>query len=140
MVLFCLAVAGAIYRRTHSEVGPAQVAQFAPVAVTVDRSQAGTTRGSGTSTVPFGGLPRRVVTAHVVLPNFSPGGSYVVSVTTDRSSTSEKATGRAVARVQGFHADLTVALDLRNLPPSTYFLTTTYGGEPASYFYPFTVR
>jgi hypothetical protein len=44
-----------------------------------------------------------VVTAHVILPNFSSGGDYVVSVTTDRSSTSEKPTGRAVARVQRFH-------------------------------------
>jgi hypothetical protein len=103
VVLFCLAVAGVIYWRTDSEVAPAQVAQSAPVAVTLDVSQAGTTRGSDTSTVPVGVLPRRVVTAHVILPNFSSGGDYVVSVTTDRSSTSEKPTGRAVARVQRFH-------------------------------------
>jgi hypothetical protein len=78
--------------------------------------------------------------AQVILPNSSPGGGYVVSVTTDRGSTSEKATGRAVANVQGFHADLTVALDLRSLPPGTYFLGTTLQGDPASYFYPLTVR
>jgi hypothetical protein len=81
-----------------------------------------------------------VVTAHVILPNFSPGGVYVVSVTTDRSSASEKASSRAVAKVQGFHADLTVALDLRSLTPGTYFLATTHEGDPASYFYPLTVR
>jgi hypothetical protein len=140
VVFCCLAVAGAIYWHTRSEAVPAQVAQSSPVAVTIDLSQAGTTRGSDTSTVPVGILPRRVVTTHVILPNFSPGGNYVVSVTTDRSGASEKATGRAVAKVQGFHSDLTVDLDLRSLPPGTYFLATTHEGDPASYFYPLTVR
>ncbi len=140
VILCCLAVAGVIYRRTHSVTTAAQVAESTPVAVTIDLSQAGTTRGTDTTTVPAVVLPRRVDTAHVILPNFSPGGNYVVSVTTDRSGASEKATGRAVANVQGFHTDLTVALDLRSLPPGTYFLATTHEGDPASYFYPLTVR
>ena len=126
--------------RTHSETAPAQVAQSTPVAVTIDLSRAGTARGGDTSTVPVGVLPRRVVTAHVILPNFSPDGNYVVYVATDRSSASEKATGRAGARVQGFRADLTVTLDLRSLQPGTYFLGTTHEGDPASNFYPLTVR
>lgn len=142
VILCCLAVAGAgvIYWRSHYVATPAQVAESAPVAVTIDLSQAGTTRGTDTSTAPVGVLPRRRVTAHVVLPNFSPGGIYVISVTTDRGGASEKATGRAVANVHGFHADLTVALDLRSLPPGTYFLATTHQGDPASYFYPLTVH
>jgi hypothetical protein len=110
------------------------------MAVTIDLSQAGTTRGTDTTTVSAVVLPRRLDTAHVILPNFSPGGNYVVSITTDRSGASERATGRAVANVQGFHTDLTVALDLRSLPPGTYFLATTHEGDPASYFYPLTVR
>ncbi|MGA9668711.1 MAG: hypothetical protein WBQ94_05855 [Terracidiphilus sp.] len=85
-------------------------------------------------------LPRGVDTTHVTLPNFSPGGNYVVSVTTDRNGASGKTTGRAVANVRGFHTDLTVALDLRNLPPGTYFLATTHEGDQASYFYPLRVR
>lgn len=140
VVVFCIAVAGVIYWHIHSEAAPAHVAQSTPVTVTIDLSQVGTTRGSDTSTVPVGILPLGVVTAHVILPNFSPGGVYVVSVTTDRSSASEKASSRAVAKVQGFHADLTVALDLRSLTPGTYFLATTHEGDPASYFYPLTVR
>lgn len=140
VVLCCLAVAGVIYWRNHSEAAPAQVAQSIPVTATINLSQAGTTRGSDTSTVPVGILPRRVVTAHVILPNFSPGGNYVVSVTTDRSGAASNAAGRAVAVAKGMHADLTVTLDLRGLPPGTYFLTTTHEGDPASYFYPLTVR
>jgi len=137
VVLCSLAAAGVIYWRIHSASTPAQPAQFTPVAVTIDLSQAGTTRGTETTTVPPVVLPRRVVTAHLILSNFSPGGNYVVSVTTDRNGASAKATGRAVANVQGFHTDPTVALDLRSLPPGTYFLATTHEGDPASYFYPF---
>jgi hypothetical protein len=81
-----------------------------------------------------------MVSAHFILPNFSPGGKYVVSVTTDRSGASGKAAGPAVAKGQGFHADRTVSLDLRSLPPGTYFLATTHEGYPASYFYPLTAR
>jgi hypothetical protein len=102
--------------------------------------QAATTRGTETNTVPAVILPRGVDTTHVILPNFSLGGNYVVPVTTDRNGASEKATGRAVANVQGFHTDLTDALDLRSLPPGTYFLAMTHEGDPASYFYPLTVR
>jgi hypothetical protein len=140
VLLCCFAVAGVIYWRTYSVATPAQVAQSTPVAVTIDLSQAGTTRGTDTTTVPAVVLPRRVDTAHVILPNFSPGGNYVVSVTTDRTGASAKATGHAVANMQGFHTDFTVALDLRSLPPGTYFLATTHEGDPASYFYPLTVR
>ena len=138
--LCLLVVPGVIYWRTHSVATPAQVAQSTQVAVTIDLSQAGTTRGGDTSAVPVGILPRRVVNAHVVLPNFSPGGNYLVSITTDRGGASVKTSGRAVAKVQGFHADLSVVLDLRNLSPGTYFLATTHEGDPASYFYPLTVR
>jgi hypothetical protein len=124
----------------HSVAAPAQLADSTSIAATIDLSQAGTTRGTDTSTIPVGLLPRRVVTVHIVLPNFSPGDDYEVSVTADRSSASEKATGRAIANVQGFHTDLTVTLDLRSLPPGTYFLATTHEGDPASYFYPLSVR
>ena len=86
------AVAGVIYWRTHLETAPAQVAQSTPAAVTIDLSQAGTTRGSDASTTaPVGVLPRGVVTAHVILPNFSPGGNYSVSITADRSDAAGKA-------------------------------------------------
>jgi hypothetical protein len=140
VVLFGLAFAWVIYWRTHSEAAPPQVAQSTPVAVTIDLSQAGTTRGSEPSTAPVGVLPRRMLTAHVILPNFSPGGDYVVSITTDRSGAAGKASGRAVAVAKGMHADLTVTLDLRGLPPGTYFFATTHEGDPASYFYPLTIH
>lgn len=100
----------------------------------------GPPREGEASSVPAIDLPRRVINAHVILPYFSPGGNYLVAVTTDRDGSSDKATGLAVANVQGFHADLTVTLDLRRLTQGTYFLATTHEGDPASYFYPLSVK
>jgi hypothetical protein len=140
VLLCCVAAAGVIYWRTHSQTSPTQVAQSAPIAVTINLSQAGTTRGTEANTVLAVILPRAVDTTHVILPNFSPAGNFVISLATDRNGASEKATARAVANVQGFHADLTVALDLRSVRPGTYFLATTHEGDSASYFYPLKVR
>ena len=140
VLLFCLAVAGLFYWRTSSVATSSQDAQAIPVSETIDLSQAGTTRGGDTSSVSAIDLPRRVINAHVILPYFSPGGNYVVSVTTDRGNASSKATGHSVANVKGFHADLTVTLDLRRLPPGTYFLATTREGDSASYYHPLTVK
>jgi hypothetical protein len=61
-------------------------------------------------------------------------------VTIEPSSASEKATGHAVANVQGSQTDLTVTLDLRSLPPGTYFLATTHERNPASHFYPLSIQ
>jgi hypothetical protein len=110
------------------------------VALTIDLSQAGATRSGATSTVPPVALPRRVVAAHILLPYFSPGGKYVVSVTMDKDGSPAKAEGMGTANINGFHADLAVTLDLRNLPRGTYYLATTHEGDRASYFYPLTVQ
>ena len=140
VLLCCLAAAGLFYWRKQSVTTQSQDAQALPVAETIDLSRAGTTRGSDTSSALAVDLPRRIINAHVILPYYSPGGNYVVSITTDRGDASGKAAGRAVANVRGIHPDLTVTLDMRRLPPGTYFLATTHEGDPASYFYPLSVH
>jgi hypothetical protein len=110
------------------------------MALIIDLSQAGTTRSGETSTVQPVVLPRRVVAAHILLPYFSPGGKYVVAVEVDKNGSPARAEGVGTASVNGFHADLNVSLDLRNLPEGTYYLATTHEGDRASYFYPLTVR
>lgn len=137
---FALVIAGVTYWRVHSPTPMAEQAEATPVVETIDLSQAGTTRGDETSTVPPVALPRRVISAHILLPYYSPGGNYVVSVTTDRSGAPARAEGRAAASVNGIHTDLTVRLDLRDLPAGTYFLATTHEGDRASYYYPLSVR
>ena len=140
ILLCCLAVGGLTYLRIRSQASSYQGIPADPVAMTIDLSQAGTTRGGGTSTVPPVTLPRRVVTAHILLPYFSPGGKYAVSVTMDRNGGHTKAEGQGTANLNGFHADLTVSLDLRGLPEGTYYLATTHEGDQASYYYPLTVH
>jgi hypothetical protein len=68
------------------------------------------------------------------------GGTVEVSPPTDRNGSAAKAEGQGIANVNGFHADLSATLDLRNLPRGTYYLGTTHEGDRASYFYPLTVR
>jgi hypothetical protein len=99
-----------------------------------------TIRAGDTSTVPPVILSRRVVAVHILLPYFSPGGKYVVSITTDRNGSAAKAEGSGTANVNGFHADLSVTLDLRNLPGGTCYLATTHEADRASYYYPLAVR
>lgn len=135
-----IALGGVAYWRVHSPSSTIATIPSTPIALTIDLSQAGTTRGGETSTVPPVALPRRVVAAHILLPYFSPGGKYVVSVTMDKDGSPAKAEGMGTANVIGFHADLSVILDLRNLPQGTYYLATTHEGDQASYFYPLTVR
>ena len=72
--------------------------------------------------------------------NFSPGGKYVVSVAMDKDGSPAKAAGIGTANVNGFHADVAVTLDLRNLQQGTYYLATTHKGDRASYYYPLTVQ
>ena len=140
ILVCCIALGGVAYWRVHSPTSSNATIPATPVALTIDLSQAGTTRGGETSTVPPVTLPRRVVAAHILLPYFSPGGKYVISVTTDRNGTPAEAEGQAVAIVNGFHAELTVNLDLRHLSSGTYYLSTTHEGDQASYFYPLTVH
>jgi hypothetical protein len=103
------------YWRAHSPTSSSATIPAAPVVLAIDLSQAETTRSGETSTVPPVALPRRVIAAHILLTYFSPGGKNVVSVTTDRNGSAAKE-GQGTANVNGFHADLSVTLDLRNLP------------------------
>ena len=140
-VLVCsVAIGGVAYWRAHSPTSSSATIPATPVPLTIDLSQAGTTRGGETATVPPVALPRRVVAAHILLPYFSPGGKYVVSVTTDRNGSAAKAEGQGTANINGFHADLSVTLDLRSLRLGTYYLATTHEGDKASYYYPLTLR
>jgi hypothetical protein len=140
-ILVCaIALGGVAYWRVHSPSPSVATIPATPVALTIDLSQAGTTRGGETSTVPPVALPRRVVAAHILLPYFSPAGKYVVSVTMDKDGSPAKAGGMGTANVNGFHADLSVTLDLRSLPQGTYYLATTHEGDRASYYYPLTLR
>lgn len=138
VLILCVALGGVTYWRIQSPGSASQIIPATPVAETIDLSQAGTTRGE-TATVPTVTLSRRIITAHILLPYFSPAGQYAVSIVAGRGD-GDKVSGRAVANANGAHSDLTVTLDLRGLKPGTYFLATTHETDSASYFYPIAVQ
>jgi hypothetical protein len=140
ILLCCLTLAGVTYWRIQSQTASTKGITTTPFAARIDFSQAGTTRDGETSTVSPVALPRRVIAAHILLPYFSPGGDYLISVTTDRNGGPPKTEGRAVATTQGVNAELDVTLDLRSLPEGTYYLATTHEKDQASYYYPLTVH
>lgn len=139
-ILCCIAIAGLAYWRIQSRMELTGGIPADPFPAKIDLSRAGTTRGGETSNFSPVTLPRRVIAAHILLPYFSPGGSYIVAVTTDRNGSPPRAEGRGVAAVQGFQAELDVRFDLRGLPDGNYYLTTMHANDRASYFYPLTVR
>jgi hypothetical protein len=60
--------------------------------------------------------------------------------TMDKHGGPATAEGMGTGNVSGFHADLTVNLDLRSLPQGTYYLATNHEGDRAWYHYPLTMR
>ena len=137
--LCCIFIGGLFVWRSRTGTKYPPREQQAAVSQTIDLSNAGTLRGGESSSVALV-LPRQFVILHLILPYYSPGGHYRVAITADRLDDSEKAEGEAIASAQGQRADVTVNLDLRDLAPGTYYLATTHDGDPASYFYPLTVR
>lgn len=111
-----------------------------PIALMIDLSWTGVTHSGETSAVPRVALPRRAVAAHILLPYFSPGENYVVSVTKDKNRSPAKAEAMKTSNLNGFHADVTVTLDLRNLPQGTYYFATAHEVDRASHCHPLTVR
>lgn len=135
----CLLILGGIFWRTYSNRFTADNRMEAAVSRTIDLSHAGQPRG-GENSFAASTLPRGIVALHLILPFYSPGGSYRVAVATDRNAASERVHADAVASTKGPQADLSVNLDLRHLDSGTYYLATTHQGDPSSYYYPLTVH
>lgn len=112
-----------------------------PVPVSVDLSSDGLSRGGDQDTGAAAiSLPRRRVDLHLVLPYYSPAGTYRVTLTKNQSQGHVEASDAAPASVQGSHAELRVRLDLEHLSPGSYFLATAREGDGAPYYYPAIIR
>lgn len=101
----------------------------------INLSQNGGSRGTQASSPGDYSLPRKLVDLHLILPYYSPPGAYRISVAENRQATSVMAEGTANAIADGADTRLSVRLDLRSVPPGTYYLVTTHEGDSASYFY-----
>jgi hypothetical protein len=111
------------------------------VSAQVDLSADGAPRDAGQETPePYISLPHRLIRLHLVLPYYSPTGTYRVTVVKDRneSSTRAEASGSAVA--QGSRTEVQVTLDLRRVDPGKYYLGTANVGDGVPYYYPLTVN
>jgi hypothetical protein len=112
-----------------------------PSPISVDLSAAGLARGGdqGEAEKPIS-LPQRLVEVRLVLPFYSPGGNYRITVSRDRSQDHVEASGSASATANGSHTELRVELNLRRLRPGNYYLGTAREGDGAPYYYPALIR
>ncbi|MBB6144402.1 hypothetical protein HNQ77_002354 [Silvibacterium bohemicum] len=128
--------------RTHDRRQPVETAQAGvAVPVSVDLSSDGLARDGAKSDAPAPiPLPRRVIELRLVLPYYSPAGSYRVTVSRDQSESLIEASDSAQATVEGSHTELRVRLDLGHLTPGNHYLGTTRVGDGAPYYYPVVIR
>jgi hypothetical protein len=102
---------------------------------TLDLSRDGVLRGESDRTVSIS-LPRRLVNVDLVLPFYSPAGTYRISVCKGRNI-QEFEYRYATAVANGAHTELHVQLDLRSMSPGHYFLGTAHEQDSEPNFYPF---
>jgi hypothetical protein len=97
-----------------------------------------TTRGVGDNDVELeaASLPRAIVDLRIILPRLSPTGHYKVAVSADRAGEKTVAGGEGTATGRNLSTTLSVTLDLRNLPPGSYVLSTEGEQDTGDYYYP----
>ncbi len=132
------------FRHFQSAAVPSpKVASAKPVSATVDLFNSGTLRGPADETTPLQevSLPSSIVHLAVVLPRFSDAGSYVVTVSRDKTGAQIVASGSGDA-VEGDRGKVLVkvTLDLRAAKPGAYFLATVRGTDNGTYYYPLKIN
>lgn len=104
---------------------------------TIDLSSRGVSRGveqpSPASPV---SLPKKLINLHLILPYFSPAGSYRVTVGKEADIGQADVSERSIAVAHGASTELSVQLDLRKIDPGSYYLGTVCAADGGSYFYP----
>lgn len=138
---FCVVLIVAIVlwqRHRSSSQLPATADEIA--ALTIDLSGDGVSRSPAAETpASLFSLPRKLVDLDLLLPYYSPGGDYQITIVKDRNDKILE-TNHAEATAQGAHTQARLRVDLRYLPPGRYYLGTMRTGESATYFYPFTIN
>jgi hypothetical protein len=110
------------------------------VSALVDLSEDGAPRDAGPEAPePEVSLPHRLIHLHLILPYYSPIGTYRVTVVRDRNENLTWAEASGSAAAQGSRTEVQVTLDLRQVVPGKYYLGTAHVGDGAPYYYPLTV-
>jgi hypothetical protein len=140
-VVGLVAVAAFIGWRYHSSRSLESLKSLQPVSVLVDLSAYGAARDAGqVPTEPTVSLPARRVDVRLILPFYSPGGNYRITISRDRSQNRIEAEGSATASANGSHTELAVQLDLAHVAPGAYFLGTNREDDGGPYYYQTTIR
>jgi len=137
----CLILAVGIFAWSRYSAHRQQMlASVSPVPQTVDLWNAGTYRGEQPGQLQSVVLPAARVQLTIILPRFSLPGRYLVAVTRDQSGSGVIAEGLAPATSIQAQERLSVSLDLRDVEPGAYFLSTTHEQDQAAYYYPLQIK
>lgn len=107
----------------------------ATVSRTLDLSREAPTRGVDQQ-LPITSIPSRSVDLTLILPALSEAGGYSVAVKKDKQDERPVVAGQGVAAIEDQRTLLRVTLHLENVPAGTYYLSTTYDSDEATYYYP----
>jgi len=139
--IVCLIVVAGLFAWSHYQEHRRQTwASASPVSETVDLSNVDTYRGHQPNPLQPVVLPAAHLHLTIILPRFSLPGRYLVAVTRDQSGTGVIAEGLAPATSIQAQERLSVSLDLRDVEPGAYFLSTTHEQDQAAYYYPLQIK
>jgi hypothetical protein len=136
-LLCAVALIIAVSWRIYSARSNHQTEMDIAVLKTIDLSSRGVSRGLE-QPLPAGpiSLPRKLVKLHLILPYFSPAGSYRITVGKAANIEQIEVNGKSIAVAHEARTELSVQLDLRNTTPGSYYLGTVCSADGGSYFYP----
>jgi hypothetical protein len=130
-----------LYQRGRNErAASLSSAPSIAILATVDLSGDGVERGTEISPPHAISLPSRLLNLHLLLPYYSPSGSYRIFLTKEKSVASLMASAEGIATADGPRTELTVEIDLRHVKAGSYFLGTQHHGEDPLYYYPVTIN
>lgn len=128
------------YRERTEEVAHLSSTSNNSVPLLLDLSSDGVSRGTeGSAPHPIL-LPSRLLNLHLILPYYSPTGTYRIFLVRDKSTSSSIASAEGTATADGPHTDLHVEMDLNQVQAGSYLLGTQRVGDGAPYYYPVTIN
>jgi hypothetical protein len=124
-----------LHKQSRKAQAAALTSNVASFSQTLDLSSDAPTRGAPEQ-LSLVSIPRRSVDLTLILPALSEAGGYSVAVKKDKQDERPVAAGQGVAAIEDQRTLLRVTLHLENVPTGTYYLSTTYDSDEATYYYP----
>ena len=126
-------------RERNEEVARLSSASISRIPVLVDLTSDGASRGAEASASGPIRLPRRALNLHLLLPYYSPSGTYRIFLARDKSTSSLIVSTEGIATADGPRTELQIELDIDQVGTGKYFLGTQRLGDGAPYYYPVSI-